>query len=88
MNSKYVYQIPTATYFAGFGIILAGLSVVVAGVVEIYRKDDLSKTGGKIQELADEKFNASELTVFVQIPQFALVGAGEVFASISGMRSI
>ena len=62
--------------------------MVVAGVVEIYRKDDLSKTGGIIQELADEKFNSSKLTVFLQIPQYALVGAGEVFTSISGKNRI
>ena len=58
---------------------------MVAGVVEIYRKDDLSTTGGRSQVLAGQTFNASTLSVFLQVPQFALVGAGEVFTSISGM---
>ncbi|KAK3091507.1 hypothetical protein FSP39_020322 [Pinctada imbricata] len=71
-------------YISGFGFILAGLSVVVAGVVEIYRKEELSESGGMSQVLAGETFNASTLSVFLQVPQFALVGAGEVFSSISG----
>ncbi|XP_060066618.1 solute carrier family 15 member 4-like [Ylistrum balloti] len=70
----------------GLGMILAALSVVVAGVLEIYRKQELSESGGIIQELADDKFNASTLSVFLQVPEFALVGASEVFASISGLE--
>ncbi|XP_069122940.1 solute carrier family 15 member 4-like [Argopecten irradians] len=70
----------------GFGMILAALSVVVAGILEIYRKQELSESGGIIQELADDKFNASTLSVFLQVPEFALVGASEVFASISGLE--
>ncbi|KAK3091819.1 hypothetical protein FSP39_022886 [Pinctada imbricata] len=77
---------PTLLQRIGVGFILAGLSVVVAGVVEIYRKDILSEKGGISQDLGDETFNASTLTVFAQIPQFACVGAGEVFASIAGLE--
>ena len=41
--------------------------------------------GGYVeQELAGEIFNASTLTVFAQIPQFTVIGASEVFASITG----
>ncbi|ESO87044.1 hypothetical protein LOTGIDRAFT_229242 [Lottia gigantea] len=70
----------------GIGMILAALSVTVAGIVEIYRKKDLETNGGFIQELADKNFNASTLSVFIQVPQFALVGASEVFASVSGLE--
>ena len=64
---------------------LAALSVVVAGVIEIARKDRMEEPGGVIvQELGGEKFNASTISVFVQVPAYALVGASEVFASICG----
>ncbi|XP_076446957.1 solute carrier family 15 member 4-like [Babylonia areolata] len=71
----------------GIGFVLASLSMVVAGVVEIARKDRMEEPGGTlIQDLGGEKFNASSMSVFVQVPQFALVGASEVFASICGLE--
>ena len=70
---------------AGIGFVLAALSVVVAGIIEIARKDRMEEAGGTIvQELGGEKFNASTMSVFVQVPAYALVGASEVFASICG----
>lgn len=65
-------------------MILSALSVVVAGILEIYRKQNLSETGGFEQKLSDDTFNSSTLSVFLQVPEFALVGASEVFTSISG----
>lgn len=70
----------------GFGMVLAAMSVVVAGVLEIYRKENLAETGGIIQDLAGDTFNASTLSVFLQVPEFALVGSSEVFTSISGLE--
>ncbi|XP_050394288.1 solute carrier family 15 member 4 [Patella vulgata] len=70
----------------GIGMLLAAASVVVAGIVEIYRKKELEESGGFIQTLADQKFNSSHFSVFIQVPQFALVGASEVFASVSGLE--
>ena len=59
--------------------------MVVAGIIEIARKDRMEEVGGTIvQELGGEKFNASTMSVFVQVPAYALVGASEVFASICG----
>ena len=55
--------------------------MVAAAVLEVERKKEL----GFEQTVGDEKFFASNLTVFLQIPQFALVGASEAFTSISGM---
>ncbi|KAK7442686.1 hypothetical protein BaRGS_00040510, partial [Batillaria attramentaria] len=63
----------------GIGFILAALSMVVAAVVEIERKDHF----GFEQEVGDETFFASNISIFIQIPQFALVGASEAFTSIS-----
>ncbi|XP_076459423.1 solute carrier family 15 member 4-like [Babylonia areolata] len=66
----------------GIGFVLAALSMVAAAVVEIERKDNL----GFEQEVGEETFYASNITVFLQIPQFALVGASEAFTSISGLE--
>jgi dipeptide/tripeptide permease len=64
----------------GIGMMLAVLSVLVAGILEIYRKKDISVN----QTLLGDHFNASSISVFAQIPQFTLFGASEVFTSISG----
>ena len=65
-------------------MILAAASVVVGGIVEIYRKEDLAASGGFDQVLNNQHFNSSHFSVFLQVPQFGLVGTSEVFASISG----
>lgn len=77
---------PTHLQRIGVGFILAALSVIVAGILEIYRKKDLAETGGILQDLAGDTFNASTISFFAQVPEFALVGASEVFASISGLE--
>ena len=64
----------------GVGFILSTLSVCVAGVLEIYRKKHL----GFHQKVGTETFFASKVTVFLQAPQFVLVGAAEAFTSIAG----
>jgi peptide/histidine transporter 3/4 len=66
-------------------MILAALSVFVAGVLEIYRKENLAETGGIVQELSGQTYNASRLSMFLQVPEFALIGSSEVFTSISGL---
>ncbi|KAJ8318802.1 hypothetical protein KUTeg_003893 [Tegillarca granosa] len=77
---------PTHLQRIGVGMILAAGSVIVAGVLEIYRKEELRTSGGIQQELAGDTFNASTLSMFLQVPQFALIGSSEVFASISGLE--
>lgn len=77
---------PTHLQRIGVGFILATLSVVVAGILEIYRKKNLASTGGITQDLAGDTFNASTISFFAQVPEFALVGASEVFTSISGLE--
>ncbi|XP_041363696.1 solute carrier family 15 member 4-like isoform X2 [Gigantopelta aegis] len=70
----------------GIGFLLAAMSVIAAGVLEIYRKDELRSSGGIVQQLGGETFNSSHITLFAQVPQFALIGASEVFASISALE--
>ncbi|RUS83662.1 hypothetical protein EGW08_008568 [Elysia chlorotica] len=66
----------------GIGFVLIASSVFVAAGVEIYRKTQL----GFEQRVGDETFVAANVSVFLQIPQFFLVGAGEAFTSISGLE--
>nr|KAG5685480.1 hypothetical protein BaRGS_013091 [Batillaria attramentaria] len=60
----------------GIGLVLATLSMVVAGLVEVERKEEL----GFEQTVGGENFNASHLSIFLQTPQFALIGASLEFA--------
>uniref|UniRef100_A0A0B7AD16 Major facilitator superfamily (MFS) profile domain-containing protein n=1 Tax=Arion vulgaris TaxID=1028688 RepID=A0A0B7AD16_9EUPU len=68
----------------GIGMILSVMAVVVAGIVEIYRKEDMENF--HVQVLGDKMFNASSMSVFIQVPQFALIGASEIFAAISTLE--
>ncbi|CAG5117051.1 unnamed protein product, partial [Candidula unifasciata] len=69
----------------GIGLLLAMLGVIIAGVVEIYRKKDLEMHPIS-QVLAGENFTASSMSVFVQVPQFALIGASEIFTSVTTLE--
>ncbi|XP_005094746.1 solute carrier family 15 member 4 [Aplysia californica] len=64
----------------GFGFLLSASSVFLAGGVEIERKKHL----GFHQVVGKESFYAANVSVFIQAPQFFLVGAGEAFTSIAG----
>ncbi|XP_062579966.1 solute carrier family 15 member 4-like isoform X2 [Saccostrea cucullata] len=77
---------PTHLQRIAFGFILSALSVLVAGILEIYRKKDIENNGYIQQKLASDTFNASQISIFAQVPEFALVGASEVFASVSGLE--
>ncbi|XP_059149306.1 solute carrier family 15 member 4-like [Physella acuta] len=66
----------------GIGMVLSILAVLVSGVVEVYRKD-VMHGGSHVQTLANENFTASSLSVLTQVPQFALIGASEIFTSVT-----
>ena len=65
----------------GVGMLFAAASVIVAGVVEIKRRND---GGFHMQTVFDEKYNASSTSILWQVPQFVLIGSSEVLASITG----
>lgn len=77
---------PTHLQRIGIGMVLVALSMVYAGILEIYRKKDIEAHGAITQTLGDQTFEASQLTMFAQIPEFAFIGSSEVFASISGLE--
>ena len=70
----------------GVGMLLAAASVVVAGVVEVKRRNTWHDGGFVIQKVLDEKNNASSLSIFWQVPQFMLIGSSEVLTSITGTK--
>jgi peptide/histidine transporter 3/4 len=71
-------------HVSGLGMVLAAVAVFSAGVLEIYRKKNLATSGGVEQNLSGVAYNASTLSMFLQVPQFVLIGGSEVFTFISG----
>ncbi|KAJ8023047.1 Solute carrier family 15 member 4 [Holothuria leucospilota] len=68
------------------GMVLAILGMIIAAIVEIQRKNIMLQGHYLQQNLSKEVFNASDLSVLAQIPQFALIGASEVFAGNTGQE--
>ncbi|XP_076460129.1 solute carrier family 15 member 4-like [Babylonia areolata] len=66
----------------GVGFVLAALSMLAAALVEMERKKHL----GFHQTVGNETFFASNISVFLQVPQYALFGCSEAFTSISGLE--
>ena len=67
----------------GVGMLFAAASVIVAGVIEIKRKND---DGFHMQTVNKVQYNASSTNVFWQVPQFILIGTSEVLTSITGIQ--
>uniref|UniRef100_A0A7S0PZ00 Major facilitator superfamily (MFS) profile domain-containing protein n=1 Tax=Coccolithus braarudii TaxID=221442 RepID=A0A7S0PZ00_9EUKA len=67
----------------GIGLCFAGASVVVAAFVEKARKDSDLLTGAHSLSPCDDTIVMSSLSIWWQIPQFALIGLGEIFAAIT-----
>ena len=72
----------------GVGMIFAASSVAVAGWVEIERLKTFHNGHNHMQSLFNKEYNASDLPIFYQIPQFLLIGTSEVFTSITGLLII
>ena len=72
----------------GVGMLLAAASVIVAGVVEIKRRNTWIDGRFCVQTVFDESRSASSVNVFLQVPQFILVGASEVLLMITGMQNL
>lgn len=67
------------------GFLLATASMVGAGVVEHFRRDLIpSKNNTIIINCinSNHTYNASSMSIFYQVPQYALIGVSEVFASV------
>ncbi|KAL3877171.1 hypothetical protein ACJMK2_034918 [Sinanodonta woodiana] len=66
----------------GIGMFLAVLALCYAGSLEIFRQQHERS----VQESSIISYNASNLTVFHQVPVFALLGLSEVWTSITSLE--
>lgn len=69
----------------GVGFVLSAAAMLVAGLVEIKRRDIWEKGDICIQTVFKESHNASCFSIFWQAPQYLLIGLSEVLANITGM---
>lgn len=69
----------------GVGMLFAMGSVIMAGLMEIERKNYISTHGYFEQHPFDTPVNASQMNIFYQVPQYVLMGTGEVLTSIPGL---
>ena len=69
----------------GVGLIFAACSVALAGFIEIERKE---KFGRVTQTVFNRTVNASNMSVFYQVPQYILQGTSEALVSTTGVCKI
>ena len=68
----------------GVGFLMAAAAMIVAGFVEIKRRDRWEQGQVLNQRVDGENRTASELNIFWQVPQYFFIGTSEVLASITG----
>lgn len=69
-----------AGYFCGV------VSVILAGVIEIARKEVIKRDGTITQNVFGKSVNASSMSVFYQVPQYFLNGMSEALAVVTSME--
>ena len=66
----------------GIGMVITTLSMVCAGGIELLRVDQCCM---EQHRLPDNNITiVSNITIFYQVPQYALIGLSEVFTSVTG----
>ncbi|ETO23716.1 hypothetical protein RFI_13462, partial [Reticulomyxa filosa] len=72
----------------GCGLILSALSMVVAAIVEVLRKESASFDVNDTSSECDSGggIPVSKISIFSQIPQFFLIGASEVLANTTALE--
>lgn len=71
----------------GVGLLLAAASVLVAGLIERWRRHVWEDGHFHNQTVFNKTREASDLNVFWQVPQFMLIGSSEVLTSITGGKT-
>ena len=72
----------------GIGFVLAICALVVAALVE-QRRLALLRDGKVVENVISGKhYKAADMSVFYLVPQYALMGLSEVFASITGLEFV
>lgn len=68
------------------GMFCAVISMAVAGVLETVRIDYVNNNETICQVIGNNTYDAADIWIFWQIPQYALIGLSEVFASVAGLE--
>ncbi|XP_035670528.1 solute carrier family 15 member 4-like [Branchiostoma floridae] len=76
---------PTYLQRIGAGMFLSMLSVTAAGVLEVYR-GEVHQHHVHPQNISGQVYNATDLSVFMQVPQFFLSGVSEIMAVVTGFH--
>jgi solute carrier family 15 (peptide/histidine transporter), member 3/4 len=71
---NYLSYSPSKLQRIGLGMVFAACSIFAAGFLELSRKNDIATTGGWSQDIAGVMRTSSYISIFVQVPQFLLVG--------------
>ena len=81
----FIKMLPNKIFFYFFttGFLFATGSMIVAGVVEIERKESNDNCYCTNQTISNKTYHAC-LSIYYQIPQYGLIGISEVFASVAG----
>ncbi|XP_019619905.1 PREDICTED: solute carrier family 15 member 4-like [Branchiostoma belcheri] len=77
---------PTYLQRMGVGMFLSMLSVTAAGAVEVYRGTVHQQGRVVHQNISGQVYNATDLSVFIQVPQFFLSGLSEIMAVVTGFH--
>jgi hypothetical protein len=64
-------------------MLLAGLCLIVSGIIEIYRKQEIAESGGFEQHLAGDVFLSSHISIWSQMSVFALLAASEATCDVT-----
>ncbi|XP_077995532.1 solute carrier family 15 member 4-like [Glandiceps talaboti] len=68
------------------GMVFSVCAMVCAGIVEIERRRCLENNGNWTEYISGTQYHAANMWIFWQIPQYALIGVSEVFASVAGLE--
>ncbi|XP_064643818.1 solute carrier family 15 member 4-like [Lineus longissimus] len=72
----------------GIGIVFAILSILAAGLLEKYRRERFWEAGMIPIVIHNNTFQAAKMTVFLQVPQYFLMGVGDAFSNVAGLELI
>lgn len=68
------------------GMVIAFLAILVAGCLETYRLDLVDDGQAIVQVIGNTTYNAADLWIMWQAPQYTLIGISEAFASVSSLE--
>jgi len=78
----------TLLFKISLGMTFALVAVVVAGGLEFYRLNLIHTDNSTliVQVVGNTSYAAADLWIFWQVPQYALIGISEVFASVASLE--